>query len=87
MAATKTSELQPLLPHSQVTATAVRSDTVVNDDSNTVGQPANGLTWRWYACYGLLFALTLIALTLLIKGFIDAGDQGVSIRGLVKLHN
>lgn len=73
MAAASPSERQPLLPHSQV---VVRSD--CDESTDIVRQPAKDFTWRWYAFYGLLFALNSIALTMLIKGFIDAGDKDVS---------
>ena len=33
--------------------------------------------WKSYTAYGILFVLGLLALTLLIKGFIDAGDVEV----------
>jgi len=52
---------------------------------NKSDEPANDLTWRRYASYGLLFTLSLIAFTLLIKGFIDAGDKDVSFRHLVQV--
>lgn len=35
------------------------------------------LDWRWYTFYTLLTLLGLVALALLIKGFIDAGDNEV----------
>lgn len=35
------------------------------------------LDWRWYTFYTLLTVLGLVALALLIKGFIDAGDNDV----------
>ena len=36
------------------------------------------LTWRWFIFYGVSLSFALLAVTLLIKGFIDAGDTGVS---------
>jgi hypothetical protein len=35
------------------------------------------LGWKSYTAYGILFVIGLFALTLLIKGFIDAGDVDV----------
>lgn len=35
------------------------------------------LGWKSYTFYGVLFTLGLLGLTLLIKGFIDAGDVEV----------
>ncbi|CAA7263764.1 unnamed protein product [Cyclocybe aegerita] len=42
------------------------------------------LTWRWYAFYGALLVAGLVALTLLIKGFIDAGDKDFDLKGALK---
>ncbi|KAJ3490270.1 hypothetical protein NLJ89_g11447 [Agrocybe chaxingu] len=42
------------------------------------------LTWRWYALYGALLLVGLVALTLLIKGFIDAGDKDFDLKGALK---
>ena len=45
--------------------------------SPTTTAKADDLDWRWYTFYGVLITAGLVALTLLIKGFIDAGDTEV----------
>jgi hypothetical protein len=75
-------ELQPLLSPSQIEEAAgeatFQSETATEEEEED--EVKDGLTWRWYGFYCLLLVLSVLAVTLLIKGFIDAGDKDVHPR-------
>ncbi|PPQ69002.1 hypothetical protein CVT26_001936 [Gymnopilus dilepis] len=79
-AGSASSERQPLLRQEEdnvhVSADAPTSPTTT--------AKADDLDWRWYTFYGVLITAGLVALTLLIKGFIDAGDTDFDLPGALK---
>lgn len=66
-------ERQPLLVPSDVEPISTITD---HEDQRKIEIP-DELGWKSYTVYGILFVLGLLALALLIKGFIDAGDVEV----------
>ena len=72
-------ELQPLLSPSQIEEAAgvATSQSENATEEHGKSEVKDGLTWRWYGFYGLLLIFSVLAVTLLIKGFIDAGDKDV----------
>lgn len=66
-------ERQPLLVPSDGEPISTITDP---EDHRKIERP-DDLGWKSYTVYGILFVLGLLALTLLIKGFIDAGDVEV----------
>ena len=66
-------ERQPLLVPSDGEPISTITDP---EDQRKIERPED-LGWKSYTVYGILFVLGLLALTLLIKGFIDAGDVEV----------
>ena len=66
-------ERQPLLVPSDGEPISTITDP---EDQRKVERP-DELGWKSYTAYGILFVLGLLALTFLIKGFIDAGDVEV----------
>jgi hypothetical protein len=85
---TESGERQPLLSPSQIEQAA--GEATSQSELNATEDPdafevKDGLTWRWYAFYGLLLISSVLAVTLLIKGFIDAGDKDVGACVLVLL--
>lgn len=67
-------ERQPLLAPSGTSS--LESDP---EEQRKIERP-DELGWKSYTVYGILCLLGLLALTLLIKGFIDAGDVEVRER-------
>ena len=65
-------ERQPLLVPSDGEPISTLTDP---EDQRKIARDELG--WKSYTAYGILFVLGLLALTLLIKGFIDSGDVEV----------
>lgn len=63
-------ERQPLLVPSD-------GEPITDPEDQRKIEKLDELGWKSYTAYGILFVLGLLALTLLIKGFIDAGDVEV----------
>lgn len=73
------SESQPLLSPSQIEEAGLIPSQLDNAaDEHDPSKQKDELTWRWYGFYGLLLILGILVVSLLIKGFIDAGDKDVS---------
>jgi hypothetical protein len=66
-------ERQPLLVPSGPSLESVAQDP---EEQRKIARP-DELGWKSYTIYSILCLLGLLALTLLIKGFIDAGDVEV----------
>ena len=66
-------ERQPLL----VPSDGEPISTIDDPEEQRKFERPDDLGWKSYTAYGILFVLGLLALTLLIKGFIDAGDVDV----------
>ena len=66
-------ERQPLLIPSNGEPISTISDP---EDQRKIERP-DDLGWKSYTAYGISLVLGLLALTLLIKGFIDSGDVEV----------
>jgi len=74
-------ERQPLLQTDPITPQEVEEDHVPEYIERGEAEEATKveeLTWRWYTFYGVLFLAGLVAMSLLIKGFIESGDKDVS---------
>lgn len=76
-----TDERQPLLARTEDAEPNTQERFLVPRDPNaeplTPVSKDDDLDWRWYTFYTILTVLGLVALALLIKGFIDAGDNDV----------
>ncbi|KAF9523304.1 mitochondrial carrier domain-containing protein [Crepidotus variabilis] len=88
--ATSTDERQPLLQSTEDSNHAVVDMTSEGEvHRREFGEPETGkvehLTWNWVAFYVVLFIGGLVALGLLIKGFIDAGDKDFDLAGALKM--
>jgi hypothetical protein len=68
-----TDERQPLLVPSDGEPISTITDP---EEQRKIDRP-DELGWKSYTAYGILLVLGLLTLTLLIKGFIDAGDAEV----------
>jgi hypothetical protein len=66
-------ERQPLL----IPSDGEPNSTLTDCEEQRKIERQDELGWKSYTAYGILFVLCLLALTLLIKGFIDAGDVEV----------
>ena len=66
-------ERQPLL----VPSDGEPISTITDPEEQRKIERLDELGWKSYTVYGILFVLGMLALTLLIKGFIDAGDVEV----------
>ena len=78
-ATTASDERQPLLPRT-TDSEPQSADNVQEEliDSDATAPPkADDLNWRAYTFYGVVLLAGLIALSLLIKGFIDSGEKEV----------
>jgi len=82
-------ERQPLLSPSQIEQAAGEATShelnTTETEEHDASEVKDGLTWRWYTFYGLLLISSVLAVTLLIKGFIDAGDKDVGRLGISRL--
>lgn len=67
-------ERQPLLA---VSDGEIPISTTADPEEQRKLERPDELGWKSYTFYGVLFAVGLLSLTLLIKGFIDAGDMKV----------
>ena len=70
-------ERQPLLVPSGGIDGELISSTITDPEEQRKVERPDELGWKSYIVYGILFVLGLLAVTLLIKGFIDAGDVDV----------
>lgn len=69
-------ERQPLLvPSESIDGEPI--STITDPEEQRKIERQDELGWKSYTVYGILFVLGLLAVTLLIKGFIDAGDVEV----------
>ncbi|KAF8907078.1 mitochondrial carrier [Gymnopilus junonius] len=75
-------ERQPLLTPQRPDEENVHAQFVENGEN--VSPKADDLDWRWYAFYGALITGGLVALALLIKGFIESGDKDFDLAGALK---
>ncbi|KAF8804146.1 mitochondrial carrier [Phlegmacium glaucopus] len=79
-AAVTCDECQPLL-----VASRSEEDIIINSFTDPEDQRklerSDVLGWKSYSFYGLSSTIGLLGLTLLIKGFIDAGDMKFDLRG------
>jgi len=68
-------ERQPLLVPSSSSSSSGNGDSPTTDleDQRKI-ERQDGLGWKSYTFYGILLVIGLLVLTLLVKGFIDAGD-------------
>ncbi|KAF8152223.1 mitochondrial carrier [Crassisporium funariophilum] len=89
---TSDDERQPLLTTSPVDVSAQPASDEENIHASLL-QPGEvrkdevadvSLGWKAWTAYGVAFVLGLVALTLLIKGFLDAGDSKFDLRGALK---
>lgn len=69
-------ERQPLLVPSGIVDGEPISTITDPEEQRKIEVP-DELGWKSYTVYAILFAVGLLAVTLLIKGFIDAGDVEV----------
>jgi hypothetical protein len=81
-------ERQPLLARTEDAEPNIQERFLDPRDPNaeplTPVSKDDDLDWRWYTFYTLLTVLGLVALALLIKGFIDAGDKDFDLIGALK---
>ena len=74
-------ERQPLLVRTEDAEPNIQERFLDPRDPNaeplTPVSKEDDLDWRWYTFYTLLTVLGLVGMALLIKGFIDAGDNDV----------
>ena len=71
-------ERQPLLvPSSEIGIIDQQNITTDDPEDQRKVEGSDELGWKSYTFYGILLVIGLGALTLLIKGFIDAGDTEV----------
>ena len=72
-------ERRPLLSPAQVEEGPFTGDEPFVVSTDALPLDKEELTWRWYIFYGVSLSFALLGVTLLIKGFIDAGDTDVSV--------
>jgi hypothetical protein len=75
-------ERQPLLvPSSSNGNGGSTTSTATDPEDQRKIERQDELGWKSYTFYGILLVIGLLVLTLLIKGFIDAGDVEFDLRG------